>query len=71
MEIIKLTEPDTARFTSMYMNNKNEIWKLSKGKGPIVAAAIHDGHLLREEVAEIINLRDSIRLMEEDPFTGI
>ena len=39
--------------------------------GPIVATAIHDGHALREEVAELTALRGSDRLREEDPYTGV
>lgn len=36
----------------------------------MLATAIHDGHELRHEVAELINLSDGDRLREEDPFTG-
>ncbi len=36
----------------------------------MVAAAIHDGHGLRAEVAALIALSDADRLREEDPFTG-
>ncbi len=37
---------------------------------PLLAAAIHDGNLLREDVAERIALDEMVRLREEDPFTG-
>lgn len=36
----------------------------------IVATAIHDGHELRDEVAELMLLTESERMREEDPFTG-
>ena len=36
----------------------------------MAAAAIHDGHGLRAEVAALIALSDADRLREEDPFTG-
>ncbi len=36
----------------------------------MAAAAIHDGHGLRAEVASLIMLSDADRLREEDPFTG-
>jgi hypothetical protein len=36
----------------------------------LVAAAIHTGHEIREEVAENLVLSESDRLREEDPFTG-
>ena len=36
----------------------------------MAAAAIHDGHGLRAEVAGLIALPEADRLREEDPFTG-
>jgi N-formylglutamate amidohydrolase len=48
-----------------------DLWQIAEGQEPIVAAAIHDGHELRDEVAEIIALSDAERLREEDPYTGI
>ncbi|MGV3485696.1 MAG: N-formylglutamate amidohydrolase, partial [Planctomycetaceae bacterium] len=41
------------------------------GAGPIVATAIHDGHSLRPDVAELIALDEAQRLREEDPYTGL
>ncbi len=35
----------------------------------VVATAIHNGHDLRTEVAELVALDESTRLREEDPFT--
>ena len=52
------------------MRNKM-IWSLKKGTAPIIATAIHDGHLLRDEVAGITALSDIQRLREEDPFTSL
>ena len=49
--------------------SKNEVWEISFSEGPLVATAIHDGHQLREEVAEIMALGENERLREEDPFT--
>ena len=46
------------------------IWRLQKGSSPLVATAIHDGHTLRDEVAEQMALGSADRLREEDPFTG-
>jgi hypothetical protein len=45
-------------------------WTVQYGAGPIVATAIHDGHDLRPEVADVIGLSEDERLREEDPFTG-
>ena len=36
----------------------------------MIAAAIHNGHNLRPEVAELMSLSESERLQEEDPFTA-
>jgi len=44
--------------------------EIVEGDGPIVAAAIHNGHALREEVAEQTALSEIDRLREEDPYTG-
>lgn len=43
---------------------------MTRGPGPIVATAIHDGHDLRPAVAKAMALSDADRLREEDPFTG-
>jgi hypothetical protein len=45
-------------------------WTLTRGPGPIIATAIHDGNDLRPDVAETMALADLDRLREEDPFTG-
>jgi N-formylglutamate deformylase len=45
------------------------VFTLTAGEGPVVAAAIHNGHLVRSEVVELLSLTDAERLREEDPFT--
>jgi N-formylglutamate amidohydrolase len=47
-----------------------KIWQLERGRGCLVAAAIHDGHAVREEVDHLLALSEEERLREEDPFTG-
>ncbi len=49
----------------------SEWLEVAEGQEPIVATAIHDGHELRPDVANLVALSDSDRLREEDPFTGI
>jgi N-formylglutamate deformylase len=49
---------------------ENVIWKSNRGSSPLIATAVHDGHELRDEVAEIMKLSERDRLREEDPFTG-
>jgi hypothetical protein len=46
------------------------VWRQEVGDGAIVAVAIHDGHGLRDEVANLIALSGTERLREEDPFTA-
>lgn len=45
-------------------------WRFESGDSPLVAAAIHNGHEVRSEVAELFEIDDAGRLREEDPFTG-
>ena len=45
-------------------------WTVTRGPGPIVATAIHDGHDLRPAVAAKMILPEADRLREEDPFTA-
>ncbi|TWU24759.1 N-formylglutamate amidohydrolase [Bythopirellula polymerisocia] len=47
-----------------------QIWRLDRGIGPLVATAVHDGHTVRNELAGYLALTDAERLREEDPFTG-
>ena len=47
-----------------------EAWTLTRGTGPLVAVAIHDGHRMRPEVAIHVALTEDERLREEDPRTG-
>ena len=51
------------------MKNQHIIWETHLGNGPLVAAAIHDGHDMRQELAKITALSEDARLREEDPFT--
>jgi N-formylglutamate amidohydrolase len=47
-----------------------ELIRLREGDGPIVATAIHDGHLLAPEVAALLAIDETTRLREEDPYTS-
>jgi N-formylglutamate deformylase len=48
-----------------------DFFEVKEGPGPFIAAAIHEGHKLRDELHPYINLDEKERLREEDPFTGI
>lgn len=45
-------------------------FELTTGPGPLVAAAVHDGHAVHPETLPHFALEDAGRLREEDPFTG-
>jgi N-formylglutamate deformylase len=45
-------------------------WSIEQGNGPLVAAAIHDGHAVRHELVERFALDEAGRLREEDPWTA-
>ena len=42
---------------------------ITPGEGPVVAAAVHDGHEVRPEALELFAVGEEERLREEDPFT--
>ena len=46
------------------------MWTLTRGDAPVVALAIHDGHLLSPEVQRQMALSPEERRREEDPFTA-
>jgi N-formylglutamate amidohydrolase len=48
----------------------DELWHVERGEGRVLATAIHDGHDLRQEVADLFVLPEANRLREEDPFTS-
>lgn len=57
----------------MFMSSSSSCerwWTVTRGPGPVLATAIHDGHELRPAVAEAMRLTDADRLREEDPFTA-
>jgi N-formylglutamate amidohydrolase len=47
-----------------------DLWFVERGGGPLIATAIHNGHDMRPEVAALSVLDETVRLREEDPFTG-
>ena len=48
----------------------NQIWRVRRAPGPIIAVANHNGHDVRPEVAALSVLDATSRLREDDPFTG-
>ncbi|CAN5482132.1 N-formylglutamate amidohydrolase [soil metagenome] len=45
-------------------------FSIATGAGPLVAAAIHDGHAIDPETLAHVALSESERLREEDPYTA-
>ena len=52
------------------MQDSQSIWQVVKGSSPIIAAALHYGHDIREGLEELMAVDEATRLREEDPFTG-
>lgn len=49
--------------------NLHPLWSIHEGEGPLFATALHAGHDIRDEMAELMALHESSRLREEDPYT--
>ena len=47
-----------------------QLWRSIEGNQPIVAVALHDGHNVRPEVEQLLNISPDKRKREEDPFTA-
>ena len=48
----------------------DDAFEIATGPGPLVAAAVHDGHAVHPETLAHVALPEAERLREEDPFTG-
>ncbi|MEM7594996.1 MAG: N-formylglutamate amidohydrolase [Cyanobacteria bacterium P01_A01_bin.83] len=49
----------------------SKLWRLTEGNRPLVAVALHDGHDVRPEVAQLLAISPDERKREEDPFTAV
>ena len=47
----------------------DQIWQQTIGNSPLVAAAVHAGHAVRDDLRERLAIDQAARLREEDPFT--
>ncbi|MBU0473051.1 MAG: N-formylglutamate amidohydrolase [Bacteroidetes bacterium] len=52
------------------MINNTITWNSIEGNKPLAVTAIHNGNLLRKDIAEKMLISKIERLREEDPFTG-
>ena len=48
---------------------KPKFFDIIDGLGPIITTAIHNGHLIRDEVANFLAIDEKSRIYEEDPYT--
>ncbi len=48
----------------------SKIWEIITSESPLVAAAIHDGHFIRDGLDNLVAISEKDRLREEDPYTG-
>lgn len=46
-------------------------WHIDGAGRPLIATAIHDGHHVRDEVADLMVLDEATRLREEDPYSRL
>ena len=46
-------------------------WELTLGEGPIIAAAVHDGHGMRPGLEPYLAIDTATRRRDEDPLTGV
>ncbi|MDM9625482.1 N-formylglutamate amidohydrolase [Rhizobium sp. S152] len=50
-------------------HDPSSLWTIDRGASCVVATAIHEGHVVRPEIAELYALAPEERMREEDPFT--
>ncbi len=46
-----------------------EYFKIIKGAGPVIATAIHSGHVVNSELRDKFYINEDVRFREEDPYT--
>lgn len=46
-------------------------WDIVTGHGPVIAAAVHDGHRMRPELLPHLEIDEAGRRRDEDPMTGL
>ena len=46
-------------------------WELTLGDGPVIAAAVHDGHAMRSALQPYLVIDEATRRRDEDPLTGV
>jgi N-formylglutamate amidohydrolase len=51
------------------LKESKQFFRIDEGNGPVIAASIHSGHAVRDEVRDQLALDENNRLREEDPFT--
>ena len=68
--MIQIAQNPRSAATELHLSpHADALWSVERAASPIVGTAIHNGHLLRAEVAAAMALDEAARLREEDPFT--
>ena len=57
------------RKVETYRNADGPLWVEAEGEGPVLATAIHAGHVVRRELLPLLALDECTRTREEDPYT--
>ena len=60
----RLPEPDL-----FHPAKEDDLWSVHRAASPLVGTAIHDGHWVRPDLADLMSLDTAGRRREEDPFT--
>lgn len=62
-------EPTLAEHLAGWQDDPD--WDLVLGEGPVIAAAIHDGHEMRSSLERHLAIDEDGRRRDEDPMTGL
>jgi N-formylglutamate deformylase len=60
-----------SRDEQLVLQRPSDDWDVVLGDGPVVAAAIHDGHAVRDSLLPHMAFTEAERRRDEDPLTGM
>ena len=60
-----------SREDRLVLARPNDEWDIILRPGPVVAAAVHDGHGLRDSLLPYLAISEEARRRDEDPMTGV
>ncbi|MCF7222078.1 N-formylglutamate amidohydrolase [Marilutibacter chinensis] len=65
------TMPFFSTAERLVLQRPSDDWDLVVDEGPVIATAIHDGHLMRPSLIAHLAIDEDQRRREEDPMTGV